>query len=308
MNLTPRDDALREALERLAPANKIVGVLSTPLKGGFVAARVVRHDVTVDGLAAPLTLVQKYTTTSEIEVTQALLPLAEALPLPRFRAHGVDVDGEWMLIDFINGERRADSFDCPPDVQATLAVVHTTFVDLPTGRPPLPKWDAAFWLALLDHVEAALASAPWPSKADARARLSGAVDELRQVAGVPTTLAALPHTLLHGDVHGGNMIVNPEDGRVYLFDWGNARTGPAAIDIVNGCSSPEAAPWVGYWEHVRRLTGNVPGAAELSAAFWLGRIAINVQYLPFAIGHLGAAQAEAMAGEALRCAQDLARI
>lgn len=305
MALTSRDDALHQALKGLFPAKQLIGVRSTPLKGGFVAARVVRHDVSLDGVTAPLALVQKYTSINELEVTQRLLPLAARLPLPRFRARGVDGDGEWMLIDFIAGDRRADSFDCPPDVQATLAAVHTTFADRLADLPDLPRWDATFWQALLDHVDAALTSAPWPAESEARLRLKGAVGQLRLSTAVPAALAALPHTLLHGDVHGGNMIVSVEDGRVYLFDWGNARIGPAAIDVVNGCSSPEAAPWVGYWEQVRRLSGTQPGAAELRAAFALGRIAINVQYLPFAIGHLGAARAEAMAAEALRRARDL---
>lgn len=302
-----RDDALRQTIENLVPSNRIVEIRSTPLKGGFVATRVTRHDVIVDGMREPVALVQKYTSTSEIELTRLLLPMANTLPLPRYRARGVDIEGEWMLTDFITGERRADSFDCPPDVQATLAAVHTTFADRLADLPDLPKWDAAFWLALLDHVDSALTAAPWPAESEAQARLRDAADQLRRAAAVLATLAALPRTLLHGDVHGGNMIVKPEDGRVYLFDWGNARIGPAAIDVVNGCSSPEAAPWVGYWENVRRLTGKLPGAAELRAAFWLGRVAINVQYLPFAIGHLGAARADAMARDALRCAHELSR-
>lgn len=306
VNTSPRGDALRQALESLVPAStQIVDVRSTLLKGGFVAARVMRHDVSIDRITAPISLVQKYTSTREIAVTRQLLPLAETLPLPRYRAHGVDDDGEWLLVDFIPGERRADSLDCPPDVQATLAAVHTRFADHLTDRPDLPLWNTALWLEMLDHVDAALATAPWPSQSGAQTRLRDAVEQLRQSAAVPATLAALPATLLHGDVHGGNMIANPRDGRVYLFDWGNARIGPAAIDVVNGCSSPEAPQWVGYWEHVRRWTGHQPHAAELRAAFRVGRIAINVQYLPFAIAHLGVARAEAMIDEALRSARPL---
>ncbi len=264
-----------------------------------------RHDVSIDGITAPLCLVQKYTSISEIAVTRRLLPLAETLPLPRYRAHGVDDDGEWLLVDFIPGERRANALDCPPDVQVTLAAVHTRFANHLTDLPGLPLWNTAFWLEMLDLVDTALATEPWPSQSEVRTRLRDAVEQLRQSAAVPATLAALPATLLHGDVHGGNMIVNPQDGRVYLFDWGNARIGPAAIDVVNGCSSPEAEQWVGYWEHIQRLTGHQPDAADLRAAFRVGRIAINVQYLPFAIAHLGLARAEAMIAEALRSDREL---
>lgn len=42
-----------------------------------------------------------------------------------------------------------------------------------------------------------------------------------------------PVTLVHGDVHPGNISV--EDQRARLVDWANARCGPAMLDVANIC-------------------------------------------------------------------------
>ncbi|TCC01823.1 phosphotransferase family protein [Kribbella soli] len=52
------------------------------------------------------------------------------------------------------------------------------------------------------------------------------VDDERLLAG----LERLPVTLLHGDVHGDNVIVD-DLGRPVLVDWGSARIGPAMLDV-----------------------------------------------------------------------------
>jgi thiamine kinase-like enzyme len=44
-------------------------------------------------------------------------------------------------------------------------------------------------------------------------------------------IAGLPRTLLHGDVHPGNVLVHADQAT--LIDWGGSRIGPAALDLAN---------------------------------------------------------------------------
>lgn len=70
------------------------------------------------------------------------------------------------------------------------------------------------------------------------------VDALPDIRG---RLLASDRTVIHGDVHPGNVIVRPGGGerRVALIDWGRARVGSPLEDIASwlhslGCWEPEA--------------------------------------------------------------------
>jgi aminoglycoside phosphotransferase (APT) family kinase protein len=120
-------------------------------------------------------------------------------------------------------------------------------------------------------------------------------------------LARWPHTLLHGDVHGGNMIVSSRDGRTYLIDWGNARLGAAAVDLVNCLQSVEDPAWAAYWERVRALGGDALAGQERTAAFLAAKIVVNLTYLPFALGFLPASRSVQMIDETLACRHALSK-
>lgn len=128
----------------------------------------------------------------------------------------------------------------PPDVVSTPAHVHTHFAARLGDLAFLPRLGEQLWNDLLDGVERALTAAPWLADSAARAGIGRGIERLRGTARVPDALASLPGTLLHGDVHGGNMIVSAADAKTYLFDWGNTMLGPAAVDLVNGIASIDA--------------------------------------------------------------------
>ncbi len=96
-------------------------------------------------------------------------------------------------------------------------------------------------------------------------------DRLRRlVDGLPQRLArvadcGLPDTLVHGDLHGGNVIGRPDGGRVIL-DWGDCVVGNPAIDILRLTDSlpPDEAvavqaSWARWWRE------EVPGCDPLGA-------------------------------------------
>jgi aminoglycoside phosphotransferase (APT) family kinase protein len=105
--------------------------------------------------------------------------------------------------------------------------------------------------------------------------------------------------LLHGDVHPGNIIHRADDDLAVLFDWGNARVGPAGFDLTNCIPSAAQPEWALYWEHVEASTGSPVDETQRSTQFQVGRILTQVQYLPFAIEHGSLARAAEMMDLAL---------
>ncbi len=286
---------------------RLLEVRSTPLQGGAVARRVTRLDATFIAGAGPprsRSFVLKHALQREISVMRLLRPLAEGHALPLL-AEGEDADGPWLLLPFIAGRWLAGQLTLPQDVRETLAQLHTRFAARLDELAFLPRLDGASWADLLDLNERTLAAAPWPAEAAARHELRDGIERLRRAEQVPAALMALPQTLLHGDVHGGNMIASAEDGRTYLFDWGNARVGPAAVDLVNGVKAMDDPAWLDCWQRSAALTSAMPPADELRAGFHAGTAQINVQYLPYAIGHLGEGRALAMLRAALAAAREL---
>jgi hypothetical protein len=147
----------------------------------------------------------------------------------------------------------------------------------------IPRVTPAWWQALCrEWVDPQLREhAPrHPPETTARARAL-----VSRAAGLPAAaavLAELPQTLLHGDVHPGNVLVHA--GQATLMDWGNSRVGPAALDLANlvTAASPEVAGYARTWQ---RLTGQPLAAAAIERGYRWAALQIPVQYLPWTAGH-----------------------
>ncbi|AGL19658.1 aminoglycoside phosphotransferase [Actinoplanes sp. N902-109] len=85
------------------------------------------------------------------------------------------------------------------------------------------------------------------------------------LADLPARLAALaacglPDTLVHGDLHPGNVRETPDGARVIL-DWGDATVGHPAFDILRLTDDPAVlGEWAARWRTA------VPGCDPLAAA------------------------------------------
>jgi len=181
----------------------------------------------------------------------------------------VAASGHRFLMTEVPGE---DLYGAPADValaiaadmhaiQSTVEVAPLLALGVPDRRAPGP-WLAA---AARAHGDAS----------DARLR--------RLVDGLPERLArvascGLPDTLVHGDLHGGNVIGTPASGRV-IIDWGDCVIGHPAFDILRlteALPAPDAAAvqaqWASWWRSA------VPGC-DPSTALELMR---PVQELRFA--------------------------
>ena len=297
---------LRHVSPRVSGPVAVRGVSVRDLGGGYASQRVLRLDVRL-ALAIAIddaesewseSFVQKYTSETERDVLGLLSSLADEHPLPRLIGTGWDDFGSWVLMPFIEGPLH-QGFSLPPDVVRTLAHVHSHFGAAPSASASLPRIDAEFWADALTRLETAARDAK-PGSPECRVRLLEGVAVLREARQVIDTVRRLPATLLHGDVHPGNIIQCGASDTAVLFDWGNARVGPAGVDLTNCISSSELPEWKSYWDLVEQLTGNPVGVEERSAQFTVGRIITCLQYLPFAIEHHPDERSLSMMGEALR--------
>lgn len=280
----------------------LLNLRAMPLLEGSVARSVRRLDAQIllpDGSRIRRSFVQKYTVPREIAISRLLQPLATRCAISKPLADGVDLDGTWLLMPFIEGVSLRDQYLLPPDVLSTLIGVHGAFADRLDELGFLPQLNGEFWRGLLALSDEALAKADWqPSEKE---RLASELKRLRASETVPRALLSLPQTLTHSDVHGGNMIIaSPPDGRTYLIDWGNARVGPAAVDLANCVSSARDLAWIAYWARAA-ADGRALSERDQQISLLASRAQINVQYLPYAIGALGHAHSARMAETALRC-------
>jgi aminoglycoside phosphotransferase (APT) family kinase protein len=88
--------------------------------------------------------------------------------------------------------------------------------------------------------------------------------------------------LLHGDVHGGNVIV--DGGHAWLIDWGSCRVGPAMLDLAN-LISVDSDGFAVYRDSWARLTGTPLDPEEVARGYRWAAVQLPIQYLPWTVGH-----------------------
>jgi aminoglycoside phosphotransferase (APT) family kinase protein len=187
----------------------------------------------------------------------------------------------------------------PANLFDTLATLHARYHGGGAGLPAaIPRVTTAWWRALCrDWVDPGLCehAARHPAATTARARaLIGRAASLPAASAV---LSSLPATLLHGDVHPGNVLVDlglvgPGAGRATLIDWGGCRVGPAALDLANlvAAGSPDVARYSGTWQ---RVTGQPLPVGTVELGYRWAALQLPVQYLPWMAGHRSTHDVEA---------------
>ncbi|MEU7615357.1 aminoglycoside phosphotransferase family protein [Micromonospora rifamycinica] len=238
-----------------------------------------------------LELVRKDASAHEIaglRAAQAVRP--EATAVPEIVAWGTN----WLIIPLMPGTALdPDVGAVPANLFDALARLHARY-DGGTDVPDrIPRVNHAWWSGLCrgwvdpqfqEH------AARHPADTIARAR-----ELVELVADHPTAIAVLDQltpTLLHGDVHAGNVLVDRERDRAALIDWGSCRVGPAMLDLANlvTADSTGVARYADTWQ---RLTGQaLPNATVELGYRWAG-LQIPVQYLPWMIEHVPTHDVEA---------------
>jgi Phosphotransferase enzyme family len=274
------DPAVAAWAERTAPGARVTGCTARPLDGGSVARWVERLTVHLSGGHRPVELVRKEAAAHEIAGLKAAQAVrADATAIPELVAYGQD----WLVTPFAAGVPLDWGEPVPANLFDTLAVLHARYQG-GAGLPAvIPRVTAAWWQGLCrDWVDPRLPehAARHPAAVIARARTL-------LPAGLPAAsaaLAALPPTLLHGDVHPGNVLAGLGAGRATLIDWGSSRVGPAALDLANlvTADSADVARYAATWQ---RVTGQPLPGAVIELGYQWAALQIPVQYLPWMAGH-----------------------
>ena len=299
----------RWAAQRTGQAVGIQVMGRARLAGGEVSDSVQRLELAVhvsDGAILSESLVLKRTWAWELVALRALAGIpGVTAAVPVLIDGGVDDEGAWALLPFYPGSPPAEHHDPPSSVLDALARVHAHFSDRGKldGLAGLDEMDAAAWHTLchawtLPGIEMAQRRRP-------RAVLDRAD---RLVRGWSTdhrmadALAVLPPVLVHGDVHAGNVLISQDTA--VLIDWGNARIGPAMLDVAN-CAPPGSANYDTYLRAWAEITGEPlnPTTAAIGAAW--AAVHVNVQYLGWAAQHLDSSRVETMLDHAEAALNDL---
>ena len=279
--------AVAEWAERVTPGARVAGCTVRPLAGGSVARWVEQLTLHLSGGHAPLELVRKEAAAHEIAgLSAAQAARADDTAIPELVAYGSD----WLITPFAAGVPLDWGDPVPANLFDTLAALHARYhggAGLPAA---IPRVTPAWWRALcLDWVDPGLRAQAARHPAATTARARALIGRAASLPAASAVLASLPPTLLHGDVHPGNVLADPvlDDpgaGRATLIDWGGSRVGPAALDLANlvTADSADVARYAGTW---LRLTGQPLAAGPLELGYRWAALQIPVQYLPWGAGH-----------------------
>jgi hypothetical protein len=288
MNAGPVTPAVQKWAERGRPGAQVTGYTLRPLEGGAVARSVDQVTLHLTGGYAPLELVRKQAFAHEIAGLRAAQPLrAQTAAVPELVAWGSD----WLMTPLAPGTPLAWGDPAPAALFDALAALHARYLGAAGLPAVIPRVTPAWWQSLgREWVEPQLREHAGRHPAQTAARARALVDRAAGHPGAAAVLASLPPTLLHGDVHPGNVLVHSD--QVTLIDWGNSRVGPAALDLANlvPAGSPEVARYTGTWQ---RLTGQPLPAAALEPGYRWAALQIPVQYLPWTIAHRSTRDTEA---------------
>jgi aminoglycoside phosphotransferase (APT) family kinase protein len=156
-----------------------------------------------------------------------------------------------------------------------LARLHTRFAAEPASLPLHDALAPRFWI---DRARRFLPAGALDGRDLAGLERSAARAALR--------LAQQPATLLHGDFHPSNVLVE-ESGRIRAVDWESSAAGPGALDLAALASGlwtleERAALIAAYGEELQRAGLEPPDRAELARAVDLGRLLFAVRWLGWA--------------------------
>jgi hypothetical protein len=290
------DSDFLAALTRHAAASagapvRIKQVDTIPLKGGYVSKAVDRLDLTLatpnrSGITA--SFVRKACFAREVRALELLATIPKAPALPEIIAswwsaeRPDDLAANGFTTPFYPG--RALTFDDPiPDVVlVSLARVHAACRGT-EGFDWTWTFDAAHFADTHANALAALgASARFRATTADHIGWLTRLERLCRSEVLREASDDLPKSLVHGDMHPGNIILRA-DGSPVIIDWGNACIAPPMLDLANivRIDSPQ---WHTYFAAYREAVGGIDEATS-RRAFWWARAATGLQYLPWVAEH-----------------------
>ncbi|MQY10003.1 hypothetical protein SRB5_01070 [Streptomyces sp. RB5] len=236
-----------------------------------------------------------------LAAAQAIRPAATAVP--ELIACGEGAEGTWIITLFLPGAPPNRGALLPANLFDSLARLHARFhgaADVPEG---IPRVDLQWWRRLcLGWVLPQIDGRRGDHSVGTVTWASSLISRVADHPAVRRTLSRLIPTLLHGDVHPGNVLVEGRHAR--LIDWGSCRVGPAMLDLANLVprDSDGFAVYRRSWEEAAGRSLDTD-AAELGYRW--AALQIPVQYLPWTIENQLTADVEASLDRAERALAEL---
>jgi serine/threonine protein kinase len=253
-----------------------------PLVGGFVADAVTRLDFELsaaDGTRERLSVVLKRVDRPEMRAMRALQDVpGHPAELPELLGEGRDERGFWVLMPFFAG--RAPKGPIPHSVFRALAELHVAFAGPEVERLALPPIDADSWRHLCLHVAHQVDEVLGERRLPLLERVRDSLLRRAGDARLGEALRVLPRTLVHGDMHPGNVVVTPEGAAI--IDWGNARSGPEMLDLAN-VTEMGSPPFHAYLKRCVELTAMPPDLRLVRIGFLWATVYVNTAYMGFAV-------------------------
>lgn len=228
--------------------------------------------------------------TAGLRAAQTVRPAAAAVP--ELIAWGEAGQTTWLISPFLPGTPLPDrSTPAPAALFDSLAHLHACFhgaVNVPAG---IPRVDPHWWQQLCGQwVLPQLRRHRDRHPPGTFTRAGALITRLAVHPAVRRTLGGLSPTLLHGDVHPGNVLVSGRHAR--LIDWGSCRVGPAMLDLANlvALDSEGFAVYRRTWEDV---TGSPLDTGSAALGYRWSALQIPIQYLPWVTENRTTAEVEA---------------
>jgi hypothetical protein len=284
----PAPAVVRWAL-RTTGCTGVVDCVVRPLHRGAVAERVEEIELHLTGGppggGRTVRVVEKSASRHEVaglRVAQSIRPAATAVP--ELVAAGRDTTGWWLVTPFVAGPPLSGQGSAAPaNLFESLARLHAAFRGGSPEPDVIPRVDVSWWRQLCrDWVLPRVEQHRGRHGADTVGR---AVDLINRAAEHPAVARALGEqtpTLLHGDVHSGNVIVDGD--HAWLIDWGSCRVGPAMLDLANLVPLDSDGFGV-YRDTWARLTGTPLDAREAASGYRWAGVQLPIQYLPWTVEH-----------------------
>jgi hypothetical protein len=287
--------------ERFGPVQDVEINPPTLLAGAVSGAERIEVAAIAHGRPVSMAFVRKYPPpwTKEIEALELVAELDDPDHVwPTLVGSGTDERGRWLLLPCYPGRSPAPD-EVPGALFEALARLHAHFLDDGRVRSlvgPPDVW--AWWQFLCTGCVSGLASAPGRQpRHDDVVTLIEAVERWGSDLRVADSLALLPLTLTHRDVHLGNLVCDGEWCR--LIDWGNASWGAPLVDLAN-VTTRNSAGVAAYLRVYQEATGELVDPWLVDLGWEFATMQVRVTYLPwgFHSGDLDRCLAMVAEGEA----------
>lgn len=259
----------------LSPESCFDIVAREPVAGGQISAA--KEKLRIIDSEGELTVLLKRTSPAEVVALRAANQVPAATAIPPLIRSGRDSHGDWIAIPFYTGDPAPTETDIPDNVVESLAAVHAHYLNSVPDKA-IPVRDTNWWKAGCGQPRLREFGRP------ALQPIIEAVQSWSTHREMLEALTEMPRTLLHGDVHRNNVIVDERSG--HLVDWGGASYGIPLIDLITP-GPPGSRGYERYAATWKALTGETTESTAWRRAYLAATVCVKVAYLPFVARNFG---------------------